>query len=772
MTSTSPDNDNNTTSPTDLTAKFVDDMRADPRQMCIATRHRLYKVKAAIRTADDADDPDLISALRELLGTCGDGHSGSRAAMDAIRNACATAHDDEAWLDEQISAILADVAAEHDGEWTPLKGVGHKIEDTGYGGNLGNIDDGPYAASPVVTKSYADTPTPTTSTPDQPVHAVPTPSGSTMTGPLPERRDEVPITPGANPPALTPGEVKPFDEAKGTRPYDIADDMAAVSAEDTETPSSPYSAQRHPLYDESIGGDPQMIDKALVTNRAKNPTKSYQNLDIIFRQDVDLSGLAWNESANSPSWERIPSWRDTNKPEQCLPTVTDSDLDMVVRRVRAYFGGGFDSIAESNVMDGMVSYIRSKARQFNPVLSHIDELPEFIENDDLYSIERPISVVEDTPYTRKTFRNFFLGMMELLYESGEDRHVDMLLILCGDGNTRKTSWTRSVFKDIPMVKSYVDLPNPPVGDQNKDLRIKAHSSPMVTVDEVDTKLSDKHDLNSMKTFVTTFSDYERVPYARGPQEMIRHYSISATTNSKEFLQKGQGMRRFVVIDVIDVIPAEELTREHFDRLLAEARDLYKAGERIDMNDPEYQRLAEEARSEKTFDPVGEKLEKWLAKPIGREGQPVQSDRLSVPFLMETVNGLSPKSLQMGIQRIRADIRTYMNSRQDYAQKKTLRGIPGYNHPVKNGWLKIGGVTGVTDDGGYFKHLDENGEEVAGNVPISRPTPDEDGNKGFPVDIADFQGFENVPRSAASGGATTAPSEIEYRGEPESTTDNQ
>jgi predicted P-loop ATPase len=88
----------------------------------------------------------------------------------------------------------------------------------------------------------------------------------------------------------------------------------------------------------------------------------------------------------------------------------------------------------------------------------------------------------------------------------------------------------------------------------------------------------KSDINEIKAFITITSDIYRRPYDRLPERHQRECVMVWTLNpeSEGFLKDETGNRRFLIIDVENMIDIETIARER-DQLFAEAMHLFKQG---------------------------------------------------------------------------------------------------------------------------------------------------------------------------------------------------
>lgn len=129
----------------------------------------------------------------------------------------------------------------------------------------------------------------------------------------------------------------------------------------------------------------------------------------------------------------------------------------------------------------------------------------------------------------------------------------------------------------------------------------------------------KSDINEIKAFITITSDIYRRPYDRLPERHQRECVMVWTLNpeSEGFLKDETGNRRFLIIDVENMIDIETIKRER-DQLFAEAMHLFKQGiEPLSyLLDDEVKAMAKAKQDENLkdySDPWTDTVRDWLDK---------------------------------------------------------------------------------------------------------------------------------------------------------------
>lgn len=435
------------------------------------------------------------------------------------------------------------------------------------------------------------------------------------------------------------------------------------------------------------GGDDDWMKQLDVDDKGVRKTAS--NLSLIMKNDPVLSQLGRNIMGGGLAWKKLPYWRrgvgakvQKDPSLRKHPSYNDTDRVRAHGTLRDYFGGLFSAVTTKACDAAITTY--ASLNSFNPWTDYLDSLPAW---DGEARVERAISCVADTPYTRQVFLNFLLGMMDRAFRPGSQ--VDSLMVFYGPQGVRKTSWFRALVPDDTL---YLELSDIPDASRHKDSLIQCHQVPLVVFDELD-RMWRKNQQSALKAFVTGRVDTYRRPYAHEPITAARSFIMAGTTNQTEFLLDTTGNRLYWPIEIPELIPAEELTREYMDLLLAEARDRYRGGERVESGEA-FEALAEDARAINLNDPIEDPIEDavydWLDNPI-RKGAQVQLDVsvVSVNYIATNAEALE----HVDTARNRKDVNTIasvLDNHPEYRRIKLSAGacIRVGGRQAKRAWERL------------------------------------------------------------------------------------
>lgn len=468
-----------------------------------------------------------------------------------------------------------------------------------------------------------------------------------------------------------------------------------------------FAVNPHPMHNPELDTGFKLRN-ALIRKGGENskPEISHHNLTLLMANDPILRCLGYNTMTGDIQWvDTTPPWRTSDEPH---PTITDADIREIKRVMEGYYGGLATVLSNSVCDDAIRLYVNHPSRRFNPWLSHLESLPEW---DGVERVKHalPAECVPHTAYSEQVFLNTYLSLMQRSYDAGPRCQVDSMLVLVSpEQGFRKTSFAKSIAGGIPLVDAVAEPSD--LSSGNKDELMKRHQSPINLLDEMD-QLQGKADQKELKADLTRTVDQWRSPYDKVTRTRPRRFIMVGTTNDPLFLTDNTGSRRYWPLTVESRIPDSAITRERQDLLLAEARDRYKAGERLDYSD-EFEALANEVRdSEHQYDPVGELLDQWFDNPVSVDPcyenrssytlgsttktytnrQQVPVDRVTVQYIIKH-SGLTASKMQMSNRDLSGRVRTYMDNRPDYEYKTSLRNVPEYSSPTK-GWLLVDPETG-------------------------------------------------------------------------------
>ena len=453
-----------------------------------------------------------------------------------------------------------------------------------------------------------------------------------------------------------------------------------------------------PYTDAEIERERAAITKALKTktvgsgdDKRTEVVRSHANTSLIFERDPVLKHLGVNEMGHRLAWRALPPWRPAGS---ILRPVDNHDLAKIEEVLNGFFGGEHSSLSERAINTARTAHAGS--HPFSPWRDHIDALPAW---DGVERIPECLPMVADagSAYVRQTFLNFWLSIMMRVYDPG--CQVDSMLVLHGAQGYRKTSFFRSIPPpDLPIA----ELSEVPSASENKDLLATAHEAAIALIDELD-KLRKKADQAAIKAFVTGRQDTWRAPYGKVDETVRRQFVLAGTTNLEEFLLDATGNRRYWILVVTDVITDEYLCRERMDLLLAEARDRYRRGERLDYSD-EYEAQASAVRDRHLDDPVRAAVWDFLDEPRisaevseaafgqGRRGEwhagaPVDVSMVSVDLLLLYIHELAGvNKLSMRDAPTVSKIEAAMDAHPRYRRADGRRRVMGKQ--VRKAWEMV------------------------------------------------------------------------------------
>lgn len=208
---------------------------------------------------------------------------------------------------------------------------------------------------------------------------------------------------------------------------------------------------------------------------------------------------------------------------------------------------------------------------------------------------------EDSALNKKMTKFWFTAAIARVFEPG--CMFDSALILCDPtGGTGKTK----VFDKLGLGRT-CKLNAADIRKSEKDTVLKMNDSFIVNFDEL--KGWTQSDLNNLKSFLTTTSDLQRLPYLSQAKKYERHCVFCGTTNEIAFLKDTTTAceRRFWVLDCHGKVRTklewqEILTDEYIEQLWAEAKDRYdQVGiTEDDFTKEEYKLMEENHLSHKSY----------------------------------------------------------------------------------------------------------------------------------------------------------------------------
>jgi len=241
--------------------------------------------------------------------------------------------------------------------------------------------------------------------------------------------------------------------------------------------------------------------------------------------------------------------------------------------------------------------------EYDPIVSWLEELPEWDQVDRLGSFFEDFCQVEKSPYAAFCGTSLFLSLVARAYSPG--CQVDTVLVLQGPEGARKTSLCRLL--GGPWYKAIT------LSFESKDLFTSLRRTWLGELAELDSFA--RSGQARIKALITTMDDTYRPPYARNEINQPRRSVFIGTTNDPAYLVDPHGARRFFPLKV-GYINIEGICGV-LAQLFAEARDRYKAGETWWDTPPDVAAIAEERRDiAREADPWEAPIGDWVTKHSG------------------------------------------------------------------------------------------------------------------------------------------------------------
>ena len=205
---------------------------------------------------------------------------------------------------------------------------------------------------------------------------------------------------------------------------------------------------------------------------------------------------------------------------------------------------------------------------FNPVLSLLDESPDWDGVDRLETVYRAFHLSEYDALSRSLMKKWFCQCLALQFNSSEEPFgAEGVLILNGPQGVGKTTsikklafhdtrdgYLKTVFREgRGAFKEGLTL------SDDRDSIAVATSAWIAELGEISGTMK-KSDENFLKNFVSRDSDEYRVPYGKTYQKCPRRTSFYGTVNDAEFLADTTGSRRWWVVPVTQKIDLDALDK--------------------------------------------------------------------------------------------------------------------------------------------------------------------------------------------------------------------
>ncbi|MFI0609309.1 MAG: VapE domain-containing protein [Anaerolineae bacterium] len=358
---------------------------------------------------------------------------------------------------------------------------------------------------------------------------------------------------------LTGADLEAWIRARAVRvmPPGMVDAVSPSSA--PETASTPSGACASPLWDEEY--DRQVWRRELLRLDGKL-IDCRENVYLILRHHPDWQGVIWaNEFSRRIEVRRPPPWQaEDGFRVRVWDSIDDLRLGLwLAHRERML-------VRNEKSIERAVAWAASDSR-WHPVRDFLDALvwdgvPRTREWMTDYM------GAEKTPYTSLAGHFFLIGMVARIYQPG--CQMRFMPIFEGRQYRGKSSAARILGGEW-YADTILDL-------HSKDAYQNLQGVWIYEIGELDA--FSRADTTKVKAFVSSQRDRFRVPYEANPADHERQVLFIGSTNQDEYFKDATGNTRFWPIrcDNVEAINLAGLAA-HRDQLLAEAVQLFKAGER-------------------------------------------------------------------------------------------------------------------------------------------------------------------------------------------------
>jgi predicted P-loop ATPase len=267
--------------------------------------------------------------------------------------------------------------------------------------------------------------------------------------------------------------------------------------------------------------------------------------------------------------------------------ITDFDAKSMWRKMSKAYEP--DKVKLSDVQNVIQS---DYAVPYNPLISYLESLPEWTENQPDYLAELAQTVtVKGGDREQKLFEEYLKKWMVAMVAAWVEPDVvnHTVLVLIGGQGVNKTTWFNFLLP--PRLKRYFTLLLNTKNLSDKDEKLKLSFKALVSIEEIE-KMDDS--LSTYIKAVITAPDTDiRVSYGRFSEQRPHIASFCGTGNNVQFLNEAVS-RRWLPFEVTSIV-SPRLHPFNHDGIFAQALYLYQSGFRYWFNNAEIKILSSHNR---------------------------------------------------------------------------------------------------------------------------------------------------------------------------------
>lgn len=326
------------------------------------------------------------------------------------------------------------------------------------------------------------------------------------------------------------------------------------------------------------------LDRKTGSAEVKN---TVANRDLICENDPVFQLLRYNELTLSPEAGGDLPWRAVTDQSRIITRTDRWEIANYLERELQGF------VVPQATLDNMIETTAAR-RTVNPVRDYLLGLTW----DGVPRLEECLPGVRPTDFTRLVARKVLVAAVARMLNPG--CKADYTLVLFGAEGRGKSWWIDRMARGHSAPLGRID---------QKDTLLTMQRSWIIVADEGHSLRKADHD--AQKEFLTRTHDVYRQPFEKETLVHPRHSVIWSTTNDETFLRRQEGNRRFLVVHCEDKVDFDRLTDEYVDQVWAEALHLYRAGERLFLDDDESDTASEERERFIEEDALGGLIAEWV-----------------------------------------------------------------------------------------------------------------------------------------------------------------